>query len=357
VAVLGEVDRGRLAKFEADVPARVHVVGNVVNSCELRDLLQGLRADACQVEALACAQRIGDPRRLGVPTLYRAYDATFEVVRESISSPVNLSRTTLGRLLEAAGLRRRLMRMVNRRQQWSELAIARKYDRVLCFSREDQNAFERHGLSAGVVQLPMAVSPRTHRARSKGHFSIAFVASFSYFPNVDALAYLLQDIVVALPEGLVWRLNVAGAQVPSFAKTMAQGRNVRLEGYVENLDAFLSEADAFVVPLRFGGGVKLKTMTALARGIPTVTSPAGCTGLAVRDEEHVLIRDSASAFAGALARLADDPALGRAIGDAAQRLIAEQHSPETVAQALTDEYRALVTGARADRRLRIARDR
>ncbi len=211
VAVLGQTDPSRLAEFAKTVPGTVHALAIDESRRDLHRLVHRLQPDVVQVEALACAERFGDPRSLGVPTIFRAYDITFEVVDQGIASPVNVSHSAVGKLLEAAGLRRPILRLLNRRFQRHELSILRRFDRVLCFSREDQKAFQRHGVSASAVTLPMAVvDAPSHRSRPEEPFRIAFVASFSYLPNVDALFYLLREIVVELPGSLAWQLDVGG---------------------------------------------------------------------------------------------------------------------------------------------------
>jgi glycosyltransferase involved in cell wall biosynthesis len=98
----------------------------------------------------------------------------------------------------------------------------------------------------------------------------------------------------------------------------------------------------FLVLLRFGGGVKLKTMTAFARGIFTISSAVGCTGLSVRDGEHLLIRDTAAGFAAAVGTLAADPFFRVKLGEAGRRLIAEEHISFRIAKALSVEYEAIL---------------
>ena len=195
-------------------------------------------------------------------------------------------------------------------------------------------------VAAGVVPLPMETSPEPHRPSESPVLRIAFVASFSYFPNVDALDYLLNSIIPSLPTSLDWRLEVVGAEPPVFAKALLHEGRVRLHGYIDDLGTLLTSTDIFVVPLRFGGGVKLKTMTALARGIPVVTTQAGCTGLSMQDGEHLLIRDTPAGFVEALRTLAANASLRQKLGDAGRGLIARAHAPSVVTKALEMEYEA-----------------
>jgi glycosyltransferase involved in cell wall biosynthesis len=346
--VLGEPDATLLAGLGHQLPGAVHHVPGLPGTIDrrLRQLFHEIRADVVQVESLRGAEWISDPRTLGIPTIYRAYDATFSVMADAIRSPVNMPVSSLGFALNSVGLRRPLLRLANARFQRREMGLARRFDRVLCFSAADREIFDKHRIAAAVVPLPMDASPEPHRPTTAAVFRIAFIGTFSYFPNVDALAYLLAEIVPALASDPNWRLDVIGAEPPAISRKLLSADRVRIHGYVEDLQTLLNSVDAVVVPLRFGGGVKLKTMTALARGIPIVTSSEGCTGLSVRDGEEALIRDTAGGFAEALRILARDPSLRRRLGEGGRRLIATEHAPLLVAQALHAEYKVVIASGR-----------
>lgn len=343
--VLGEPGEALLTDLRRQVPGEVHSVRGDRKAIgpHIYELLQDIHADVVQVESLAGAEWISDPRRLTPGTVFRAYDATFTVVNSSIQSPTNTPVTRLGSALQLFGVRRSILAIANTLARRREIALARRFDRVLCFSDRDRDAFHNQGVPAGVVPLPMETSPDPHRPSASPALRIAFVASFSYFPNVDALDYLLNSILPSLPTGLDWQLEVVGADPPAFANALLHEGRVRLHGYIDDLGTLLSSTDVFVVPLRFGGGVKLKTMTALARGIPVVTTQAGCSGLSVQDGEHLLIRDTPVGFVEALRTLAANPSLRQELGDAGRGLIARAHAPSVVTKALEVEYEAAMT--------------
>jgi glycosyltransferase involved in cell wall biosynthesis len=346
--VLGDPGTALISGLRRQLPVEVHNVPGPPRTIDrrIRQLLHEIRADVVQVESLGGAEWISNPRSLGTRTVYRAYDATFSVIAQAIRSRVNKPVSRLGILLQVVGLRQPLLRLANERLRRREIALAGRFDRVLCFSAADRDIFRDYGVAASVVPLPMDPSPVPHRPAAGPVFRMAFVGSFTYFPNVDALAYLLQEIVPALSPTLDWQLDVVGAEPPAFARSLVRADRMRLHGYVDDLQRLLGGVDTVVVPLRFGGGVKLKTMTALAQGIPTVTSTEGCTGLSIRDGKEALIRDTAVGFAEAIRLLAVDASLRQRLGEGGRRLIATAHAPRTVAQALNAEYEALVGSRR-----------
>ena len=353
--VLGEPEQALLADLRRQVPGEVHSLRGARGTVgpHIRELLRDIHADVVQVESLTGAEWISDPRLLDPGTVFRAYDATFAVAESSMQSPTNKPVTRLGGALKLIGVRRLLLIVANTLARRHEIALARRFDRVLCFSDRDRDAFNDVGplMPAGVVPLPMETSPEPHRPSASPVLRIAFVASFTYFPNVDALDYLLNSILPSLPTGLDWRLEVVGAEPPEFAKALRHEGRIRLQRLFEDDPAtLLSSTDVFVVPLRFGGGVKLKTMTALARGIPIVTTQAGCTGLSVQDGEHLLIRDTPASFVEALQMLAGNPLLRQRLGDAGRGLIARAHAPSVVTKTLEVEYEAAMASRSRRRR-------
>jgi glycosyltransferase involved in cell wall biosynthesis len=101
------------------------------------------------------------------------------------------------------------------------------------------------------------------------------------------------------------------------------------------------------VPIRTGSGTRLKVVEGLAMGKPMVSTTLGCEGVDVRHEEHLLIADTAEAFAESLARLLDDPDYGEALGRAGRRKMVDEYSWAYAGELLESLYRRVVD-ARSD---------
>ena len=119
------------------------------------------------------------------------------------------------------------------------------------------------------------------------------------------------------------------------------------------------------VPIRMGGGTRLKVVEGLAMGKALVSTAVGCEGIAVRDNEQLLIRDGAQAFASGILTLFEDTGLAAALGRAGRGVIEREYSWDLAGERLESLYRQLMPGpgqtpssdgARADCRLtRLAR--
>lgn len=169
--------------------------------------------------------------------------------------------------------------------------------------------------------VAMEIGPSTVRV-ANGY--VAFIGNFSHAPNRDALEWLLKDIwpkVRARRPGA--ELRIAGPQIPAHIQSDA-GQGVNVVGFVDDIGEFYAQAAMALVPYRFGGGVKIKALEAMAHGCPVVATTIGAEGLKVENLKHILVADEPEAFAGAISALlasTDDCAV---LGEAARRHI--QHN-------------------------------
>ncbi|MFM2431449.1 MAG: hypothetical protein RLZZ511_2662 [Cyanobacteriota bacterium] len=156
---------------------------------------------------------------------------------------------------------------------------------------------------------------------------ILLFGTLNYFPNIDAAFYLVNEI---LP--LVWAVNdavefwVAGAN-PSAELVELIGRDhrLRLIANPEDMSDVARECCLSVVPLRSGGGTRIKILHALAMGLPTITTSLGCEGLAVADGQHLLIRDRPEDFAAAIVTLLADAEQREALRRSGRNLVAAKY--------------------------------
>ena len=117
-------------------------------------------------------------------------------------------------------------------------------------------------------------------------------------------------------------------------------------GEVAEVGAELAAADIAVVPIRFGGGTRIKILEAFAYRIPVVSTTVGCEGLDVVDGEHLLIADDPAAFAAACVRLHEDADLRARLVTAAAQLWETRYRWTVLTPTIVDAVRAALTGDR-----------
>jgi O-antigen biosynthesis protein len=164
---------------------------------------------------------------------------------------------------------------------------------------------------------------------------ILFVAGFGHPPNVDAARWLVEKVLprvrAHLPQA---RLSLVGSNPTEEVKALA-GDGVEVMGYVDDatLASLYRAARVVVAPLRFGAGVKLKVLEAMANGVPVVTTSIGAQGLLGLDEV-VPVSDDPEQIADALVDLLIDDARWSVVSDAANSYISENFSSARMAAAL-----------------------
>jgi glycosyltransferase involved in cell wall biosynthesis len=173
--------------------------------------------------------------------------------------------------------------------------------------------------------------------------TLLFFGALDYFPNSDALAFFLDQVwprVLATHPST--RLRILGRRPPpSLVARRAPG--VEIGGFVEDLRPSIAAAGAVIVPLRMGGGTRLKILEAMAMARPIVSTALGAEGIDVAHGRELLLADGAEGFAAEIGRLLDDPALGARLGHAARALVEERYSWRTSA-AVLDALLQEVTG-------------
>lgn len=149
--------------------------------------------------------------------------------------------------------------------------------------------------------------------------TLIFTGAFSFGPNYEAMVWFLEkvypSILAQIPEV---QLAITGDHSGRPLPTM---NRVTLTGFVPDVRPLVAAAWGSIVPLFTGGGTRLKILEAMALGTPVVATPKGAEGLHVRHDEHLLIADSAEAFAQAVVRLMQNPALRQRLSEQALQLV------------------------------------
>jgi glycosyltransferase involved in cell wall biosynthesis len=156
-----------------------------------------------------------------------------------------------------------------------------------------------------------------------------------WFPNIDALDFYLREIHPLVRRGPETTLRIVGRRLSSSdAERFRSFAGVDVVGEVEDVQAELANAAVIVVPLRIGGGSRLKILEALAAGKAVVSTTVGAEGLAVQDSLHLRIADTPKDFAEAVHSLLSDPAARRVLGTNGRRLVEQKYGWDALSQGL-----------------------
>jgi sugar transferase (PEP-CTERM/EpsH1 system associated) len=174
-----------------------------------------------------------------------------------------------------------------------------------------------------------------------GSLACVFVGNMNYRPNCDAVLYFCREILPqirqAVPGVEMW---IVGITPRDEVKALA-GEGVHVTGRVEDVRPFYRQSAVCVLPLRAGGGARLKILEAMALGRPVVSTSVGCEGQDLVNGRHVLIADTPGEFAGQTIRLLCDLTLRQRIAAQARELVVERYDWDISARRLMQIYAGL----------------
>ncbi|HEV6964111.1 glycosyltransferase family 4 protein [Roseateles sp.] len=197
------------------------------------------------------------------------------------------------------------------------------FTRVVTVSERDARMFEKNdGLrTARAIPTGVDLDFFSWQAPAAGEPTVVFTGSMDWEANVDGIRFYIEEVwprVRAAVPGA--RLRVVGKNPPaSLVQRNLPG--VSFTGFVDDVRDHARDAQAFVIPLRVGGGTRIKAFEAMAMGLPVVSTTIGIEGLDVEDGTHFLRADGAEALAEATLRLLADAELRLALSRAARELV------------------------------------
>jgi polysaccharide biosynthesis protein PslH len=176
---------------------------------------------------------------------------------------------------------------------------------------------------------------------------IVFVGGTSWFPNRDALAYYVERILPRLRDGGVNDTTHWVGRIQEKERERFEGiEQLRLHGYVPDVRPYIAQAGCYVVPIRVGGGTRVKILDAWAMGKAVVSTAVGCEGLQAVDGKNILIRDEPEDFAAAIRDVLRDSELRRSLGRSARRTAEDVYSWDCIGETLRGSYWKVIRGDR-----------
>jgi glycosyltransferase involved in cell wall biosynthesis len=231
-------------------------------------------------------------------------------------------------------------------------SIARKwlpfFALVFAASRNEVRSLARYRGDGALAVIPNAAPAVSRRRTTRAHSSaktILFVGTMGYAPNRDGILWFTSCIWPHLRRAL-WcpaRLVIVGQQPPPDVIHLGRRSDIIVTGWVPAVEPFYEIADLAIVPLRTGGGTRIKVLESAAFGVPVVSTTLGAEGLAFRRGLEVMIADSPTAFCRACVRLLTDKGLAMDLASRARRRVRWDYDARTWAEKL---IRLVVSRAR-----------
>jgi glycosyltransferase involved in cell wall biosynthesis len=240
------------------------------------------------------------------------------------------------------------------RGQWGKMAryepaLMKAFDRVTVCSPIEAELCRSWGVERvtlvenGVDTERFAPEPAPRASGAAP--TLVFTGALSYLPNREGLEWFLDQVLPLVRRELpALRVLAVGKHPPGSLLARARPGELDFTGYVDDVRAPMRQGDVSVVPLRIGGGTRIKILEALALGLPVVSTAVGAEGLAVEHGKDILIADEPAAMAAAILALVRAPERRAALARAGRELVVRRYDWSRVTAPLVDFYLA------ADRR-------
>ena len=287
-----------------------------------------------QFDAVVCdflVPVVNLPDTLPCPAILFTHNVESEIWRRHVETARN-------------SVSRRLLEAQWRRMRRFERAALGRFDLVLAVSDADRQTFGRlfpdaltapvHVVSTGVDTAYFA--PRSDRQPAQ-RSHLVFTGSMDWLPNEDGMQYFVREILPLVrqmePDAT---LSIIGRSPTPAVRRLANDHGVRVTGSVDDVRPHVAEGSVYVVPLRIGGGTRLKIFEAMAMGKAVVSTSIGAEGLPVTPEQHIVIADEPQQFAEAVVRLVRGDEMRRRLEVEARKLVVERYDWSAVARDFED---------------------
>lgn len=231
-----------------------------------------------------------------------------------------------------------------------------RFDRVVFVTRVDQEQLAHlssHDAqsASSIPKTPTSVIPicvdienKPLVARNDRPLTVSHIGTMFWPPNVEGVLWFAREVfprvLAEVPEA---RFVIVGKDPPQEVRDLAlQVRNVQVTGYVPDLEPYLAETSVFIVPLRAGGGMRVKIIDAWAWGLPIVSTSIGAEGIEVETGKNIHIGDTPDVLAEAVIQILSDPAYGEQLRDEGRAWVESHYNWRSVYFAWDEVYAGLL---------------
>jgi sugar transferase (PEP-CTERM/EpsH1 system associated) len=301
-------------------------------AAKYRDAVERLVRDR-RFDAVVCdflPPIVNLPATLPCPTILFTHNVEAEIWRRHTENAMNpVTRFLLGEQW------RRMLRF--------ERAALERFDLVLCVSDADRHTFGR--LYPDALKAPAHVvktgvdtdyfAPITARASRPAH--LVFTGSMDWLPNEDGMQYFVREILPRIRQvEPQTTLSIIGRAPTPAVKRLAEIPGIEVTGRVDDVRPHIADGSVYVVPLRIGGGTRLKIFEAMSMGKAVVSTTVGAEGLPVTHGHDIVIADEPARFAQSVIHLIRDGGLRGRIETEARRLVVDRYDWSAVAEDFED---------------------
>jgi len=286
--------------------------------------LKEIKPDALIASTLGVVEYV--PHKLEIPSILEEHNCEYAVLRR------NAKRfdSALKRFRYDAGWKKFA--------HW-EAYICRLFNKVVMVSEGDcKLMLEAAPDLQNLEVVPNGVDTDHYTpARRSPTSTLIYNGAVTFGANLDAVRYFATDIYPLLSERITdVKLRVTGRTNGVDLTGIADCPGIEFAGYVDDIRNVLASSSVCIVPLRQGGGSRLKILESMAAGVPVVSTGVGAEGIDAIDGEHLLIADTPSEFADSVIRILQDRLLADSLASSARKRVEERYSWTALGEQFVD---------------------
>lgn len=226
-----------------------------------------------------------------------------------------------------------------------ELDMCSHMDLCVTITQEDADELMRLNRHIRTVVVPAGIDADYYSpdSRLEEDHTIVSVGSMDWPPNVDALVWFCREIFPKIQKNIPKvLLYIVGKSVDKSISNLEIADTVFVTGFVDDVRPFYAKGTVFIVPLRSGGGMRLKILEAMAMGKAIVSTTIGAEGIRVTHGQDILLADDPASFADSVCLLLKDPDLRKQLGHNARKLVVSRYTWEQSVELLEKAYEKVV---------------
>jgi len=307
------------------VESRPYAIKKYESAAMLREIVELERRncfDFIVCDFLAPAANV--PRNLASPTILFQHNVEAMIWKRHYEIQTNL--------IKKAYLYNQWQKMRRFEKQ-----MCRDFDCVIGVSAEDREQMKRDYGAQTVFDVPTGVDTDYFQPRGvqPSAHSMVFTGSMDWLPNEDAIKYFMQEIMPLIKKKVPdAALTVVGRNPPpALVELSKEDPSLIITGRVEDVRPYIEESAAYIVPLRIGGGTRLKIFEAMAMERAVVSTTVGAEGLPVSNGIELLVADEPAAFANAVITLLTNSSYAVQLGQRAASIVRQNHGWRQVTES------------------------
>jgi len=289
---------------------------------EMVRLVNEARFDVVVCDFLAPAGNV--PERLSCPTILFQHNVEAMIWQRHFEVQKNAAKKTY-------------LRGQWRKMKKFEGEMCRRFDAVVAVSREDRDLIAEQYSVRNVFDIPTGVDVEffkpSGKLNSETH-NLVFTGSMDWLPNEDGIRYFTEEILPLIRSEVPdVTLTVVGRDpYPALKELSQRDKSIIVTGRVDDVRPYMEKAAAYIVPLRIGGGTRLKIYEAMAMEKAVISTSIGAEGLPVEDGKELMLADTKEGFAQAVIQVFQDPAIAHSLGQKAATTVRTKFGWRRVAE-------------------------